>query len=667
MKKSVKLLLLTVLCVLTVMSVSFISFAEGSSINDAEKIVFNQTVSSAISVQKENDYYRFDLSIGGRITLNFTSYIHYYVLTIYDVDGKQVWYSGSQMAWDSTTEKRSDTFNYDLSKGTYYIKVEGRRYDNSREYFTGNYNFKVSFKSSGENVAEPNNSIPESATIKFNKLVKGFISKSDYEDYYHFNVPDSGKVTLDFTSFMKYYVVTIFNNDGKQVWYSGSQMGWNETTQKRSDTYSYELISGDYYIRVEGRRYDNSREYYTGCYQFTLSYDKAYENIDEPNDTMQQAEVIPLGFVVRGQIAMNDSVDFYAFEVSRKMKMSVSVTSYMSSYQMNILDYDGNSVFDSGYLAWNENAKRRSDIHSLELEEGTYFIKMTGAAKSGSATGNYQLIVTDNKPGKVSNLKYNSGENYVRLTWTAAANATGYRIYGKSSSGWKALNNTTNKSVAIGNLKAGTNYVLGVKAFTKSSNGSVIWADEMVTINVTTAAAKPAKVAAAQNASAIKLSWSACKGADGYRIFYRTNTKSAWKVALKATAKTSHTFTGLPSAQGYQFAIRPYISTDNGILWSDYKIITTATAPAKVTTKAASSSAGKVTVAWSSVKGATGYALYYKVGNGSFKLYKNYTSAGTIKLSAASGKKCTVAVRAYKTVDGKQIYGAYNQVSVTVK
>ncbi|MGN0448318.1 MAG: fibronectin type III domain-containing protein [Acutalibacteraceae bacterium] len=157
-------------------------------------------------------------------------------------------------------------------------------------------------------------------------------------------------------------------------------------------------------------------------------------------------------------------------------------------------------------------------------------------------------------------------------------------------------------------------------------------------------------------------------GVIGYRIYYRTSTKAAWKVGKSATTATSHTFSGLKPNQAFQFAVRPYIISDSGVVWSDYTTIIASTTPAAPVAKVSSPSKGKITLTWNAVSGATGYQVYYKSGNGSWKLYKTVAKPATYNFkNLKSGTKYTFAVIAYRTVSGTNFRSGYKAVSVTVK
>ncbi len=268
--------------------------------------------------------------------------------------------------------------------------------------------------------------------------------------------------------------------------------------------------------------------------------------------------------------------------------------------------------------------------------------------------------------GNPSKIVASQSENSVKLTWSEIENVTGYRIFQSVNGKWVKAATVTGTTATIKNLKAGTKYTFAVRAYV-NEYGDITWSNSYTTIGTATKAVKPAKLTTTQTTSAIKLTWSKSAGATGYRVYYRTSTKNSWSTLVKAMSGTSYTVKNLPSGKAYQFAVKPYISSSAGVVWSDYRAVFAATLPANPVTKVVSPSKGRLTVSWSAVSGATGYQVYYKVGSGSYKLYKTYNDPMILNFALNSGYKYTFAVRAYKTVAGTTYRSGYKAVSVTVK
>ncbi len=121
-------------------------------------------------------------------------------------------------------------------------------------------------------------------------------------------------------------------------------------------------------------------------------------NESENNDSAATADTITMGNTMYGNITEGD-LDLYKFSLSQSGKVSLTVTSYMEYYCVGVIDTSGDTIWYSEHIFWNEALELRRDTYDLELEKGTYYIKIIGSYYYGSwaslkYTGNYEMITT---------------------------------------------------------------------------------------------------------------------------------------------------------------------------------------------------------------------------------------------------------------------------------
>ena len=239
------------------------SFADANNITIGDKIV------GQISVNDDFDTYKFTLSQSGCVKLDMTSYMQYYCIKLFDSDGEEIWYTDYN-EWTSTVGYRSDSYDLYLEKGTYYMQING--YREGRSYkSTGKYVCNTSFVSSGVSFEGDDNDFKTAKEISWGKTYTGQISVNDDFDNYIFNVPKDQTIAINITSYIEYYGLTIFDADGKQVWYTKNNQ-WNSNVGYRKDLHNIALSAGKYYLQIDGYRHDLWGPYrYKGKYVFSVS------------------------------------------------------------------------------------------------------------------------------------------------------------------------------------------------------------------------------------------------------------------------------------------------------------------------------------------------------------------------------------------------------------
>ncbi len=161
----------------------------------------------------------------------------------------------------------------------------------------------------------------------------------------------------------------------------------------------------------------------------------------------------------------------------------------------------------------------------------------------------------------------------------------------------------------------------------------------------------------------LTLTWTKINGVDKYEIQQYIGKK--WKT-IKTTSKNTNSYTvsGLKANKSYKFRVRAVAGTYKGKFSSAFTAKTLPLTPS-VTLKAGKK---QLTASWAAVANITGYELQYSTSNKftakttkKVTIKKAKTTKTTIK-KLVKGKKYYVKLRAYKTVSGKNIYGAFSKV-----
>lgn len=171
-----------------------------------------------------------------------------------------------------------------------------------------------------------------------------------------------------------------------------------------------------------------------------------------------------------------------------------------------------------------------------------------------------------------------------------------------------------------------------------------------------------------QSATSIKASWKAAAGASGYQIMLLSSKGKVLSTVY--STKTGYTFSKLSSGTTYQVRVRAYVTIDGKKCLSRlYAEKTDATRPGTPTLKVTSGK-NSASLAWNRQTGASGYIVYIKSADSFKKLtvVKGGSSLQYTKTGLTKGKTYSFKIRAYKTVDGKTLYGGYSaEKSVRIK
>lgn len=246
-------------------------------------------------------------------------------------------------------------------------------------------------------------------------------------------------------------------------------------------------------------------------------------------------------------------------------------------------------------------------------------------------------------------------------------------------------------------LQEGTDYVLSWADNTKTGTGSVTvtginkyFASQTLTFKISAPAptvtptpkptntptpkptSTPAPAVVKLTAPAIKAStsWNSCtlrwnriNNARSYILYRKTNSGKYVKLKTLNANTTSYKDTKITIGNKYSYVIRASRKTSSGYIYSPTsKAVTVKPNLLRPSTKLKTLK-GKQILSWKKVPGATGYVLYQKKGNGSFKKVKT-VSARNLNYTFKTSKNTTYSYRVvpYRTINRKAKTGPASAV-----
>lgn len=159
------------------------------------------------------------------------------------------------------------------------------------------------------------------------------------------------------------------------------------------------------------------------------------------------------------------------------------------------------------------------------------------------------------------------------------------------------------------------------------------------------------------------LRWNRINNAQSYILYRKTNSGKYAKIKTLNANTTSYKDTKITIGNKYSYVIRASRKTSSGYIYSPTsKAVTVKPNLLRPSTKLKTLK-GKQILSWKKVPGATGYVLYQKKGNGSFKKVKT-VSARNLSYTFKTSKNTTYSYRVvpYRTINRKAKTGPASAV-----
>lgn len=292
-------------------------------------------------------------------------------------------------------------------------------------------------------------------------------------------------------------------------------------------------------------------------------------------------------------------------------------------------------------------------------------------------SGNNSAVSCKAVPPVVKVKVASTGYNSLNVSWEKVNGATGYRIYFKkdNAKNWTTLATFENGSLTScehRKLTTGVNYTYTVRAYYKDGS-KTIWGDfnqTGVTKKPVTSAPKLVSVTSS-TATNVTVKWETVSGANGYKVMRKADGSKTWStIGTTNSKKLSYTDKKVSCGVKYHYTVRAYRNVSKKPVLGSYNSngLEIMTIPDRPVVSVSSANYNKLNVSWSRSNGATGYKVYRKVINGTYKLIRNISGGAATGFTdtVECGTEYYYYVTAY-VINNKVEYGSFDSEAVKGK
>ena len=217
-------------------------------------------ISGVISSRTDLDWYKFTLAEPGTISMVFShensndKEYDDWETYLFREGGESVDYFN--LGWDGGPAAETTTDSYNVPAGTYYIRVKtGVTITNDTHNLAG-YGIKINYTAAGANDEKESNDTQATANeINVNQTYSARRSLSGDKDWFKFTLSEPGTISLVFSHVdsnnregADWQTALLGDGDQQPEYFD---LDWDGGPAKESETDSYNVPAGTYYLRVK--------------------------------------------------------------------------------------------------------------------------------------------------------------------------------------------------------------------------------------------------------------------------------------------------------------------------------------------------------------------------------------------------------------------------------
>lgn len=388
-----------------------------------------------------------------------------------------------------------------------------------------------------------------SVNMSFDKEYSGTATGSEKHKYY-FICPKAGYVTISLRTSgdcLSWELLdSNYNSLAESLWVGGD------------NRYVYDLAAGTYEFDIT-----TCVEWFVNDYTLSVHFQDADETYTYKNDMyidVAAKEAIPFGKKITGQIALNDTIDYYRLVIPAQGTLNIS---YLSDITTN---FELRNAQDNIVTYLEGNAGQSNQ--SLTLKKGVYYLRFSSKYK----TGTYYFIASFKMKGQTAETAKSVSTTSLKVTAKKPGDIAGYNIrYKKGSGSWKTITVNGNKNLnkTISKVTPGT-YKVQIRTYC-ILNGKKYYSDWSQSKTVSCILKKPTSVSVKNSSSkALKITAKRSETITGYNIRYKKGSGSWKNVTVKGNKSLNKTIKGLSKGSAYKVQVRAYYKVSGKNYYSSW-------------------------------------------------------------------------------------------------
>ncbi len=363
-------------------------------------------------------------------------------------------------------------------------------------------------------------------------------------------------------------------------------------------------------------------------------------------------------------------------------------TTIIAQYNITVIINDESFVIEENSSLQNLSSEDKKRLTKLKTPQEGYIFKgfrtLDGRtiSESDKLDSDIQLETVFEKAflERPSAKAYENGYDSIRIEVSKISGAEGYDIYRATSHNgtYTKLKDASSftyidksKVTSQYNVNPGWTYYYKIRVWRKI-NGQKVYADEII-IQGKTNLSKPSVKASSGGYNAVKLVINKVAGAQGYDI-YRATSKNGKYTKLKKSSSLTYIDKSkvtspynIQTGFAYYYKVIAYRTVSGKKVSSEATILTGKALPGKTKVSLSKYNNSTIKLKWNKVAGASGYEIYRALSTNG-----KYTKVTTIKKGSttsynnknrARGRRYYYKIKAYRTVNGKKIYGGNANVA----